>query len=89
MIRSLTGMSLHRTLIPALGLEAAANLGLSIVLVQTLGIVGVALGALIPSVLVNLAFIPRSLYRKPPEFLSDFSTAALYCCRRLHVYPSR
>jgi O-antigen/teichoic acid export membrane protein len=58
---SLTGMARQRTLIPGLAFEAACKLLLSIWMVRPLGIVGVALGTLIPSMLVNLGYIPRCL----------------------------
>jgi O-antigen/teichoic acid export membrane protein len=60
-IHSLTGMAMQRTVIPGVVIEAACNLALSLVLVQRLGIVGVALGTLIPNVLVSLGYIPRCL----------------------------
>jgi O-antigen/teichoic acid export membrane protein len=60
-IHSLTGMAKQRTVIPGVVIEAACNLALSLVLVQRLGIVGVALGTLIPNVLVSLGYIPRRL----------------------------
>lgn len=60
---SIMGVNRHRTLIPALVFEAIANLALSIALVGTFGIVGVAVGTLIPSVLVTLLYIPFCLSR--------------------------
>jgi O-antigen/teichoic acid export membrane protein len=60
-ISSLIGLARQRTLIPGFAVEAACNLALSVVLVRPLGIVGVALGTLIPSVLVNLGYIPGCL----------------------------
>jgi hypothetical protein len=48
-------------LIPALLAEAVANLGLSIVLAHVIGVVGVAIGSAIPSVLVALCFVPLCL----------------------------
>ena len=41
------------------GAEAVANLGLSLVLVRYLGIVGVALGTVIPLVVTHVLFLPR------------------------------
>jgi O-antigen/teichoic acid export membrane protein len=58
---SLTGMSKQRMLIPGIAAEAACKVALSILLVGPLGIVGVAIGTLIPSLLVNLGYIPRCL----------------------------
>ena len=60
-IHSLTGMAKQRTVIPGVAVEAACNLALSLVLIQRFGIVGVALGTLIPNVLMNLGYIPRCL----------------------------
>jgi O-antigen/teichoic acid export membrane protein len=63
-IHSLTGMAKQRAIIPGVVIEAACNLALSIVLVQRLGIVGVALGTLIPNMVVSLGYIPRRLARE-------------------------
>ena len=60
-VSSIMGVSRHRTLIPALAFEALSNLLLSIVLVRPYGITGVALGTIIPSMIVTLFFIPRYL----------------------------
>jgi O-antigen/teichoic acid export membrane protein len=60
-IQSLTGMARQRMLIPGVAIEAVCKLALSVALVGPLGIVGVALGTLIPSMLVNLGFIPFCL----------------------------
>ncbi len=58
---SIIGVNRHRALIPALAIEAACNLVLSVVLVGPLGLVGVALGTLIPSVIVSLGYFPLCL----------------------------
>jgi len=76
-VQSLTGMGRHRTLIPGFGVEAAGNLALSIALVRPFGIVGVALGTLIPSVLVNLAFIPLCLSKATGVPVSLFYRSAV------------
>jgi O-antigen/teichoic acid export membrane protein len=60
---SIMGVNKHRTLIPALAFEAISNLVLSIALVGPFGILGVAIGTLIPSVLVSLFYIPFCLSR--------------------------
>ncbi len=60
-IHSLTGMAKQRTVIPGVAIEAACNLALSLALVQRFGILGVALGTLIPNVLMNLGYIPWCL----------------------------
>lgn len=51
------GMGQHRIVAVALLSAAAANVVLSIVLVRVLGLVGVALGTLIPTAIVSLGFI--------------------------------
>jgi len=58
---SIIGVNRHRTLIPPLAIEAACNLVLSVALVGPLGLVGVALGTLIPSVIVSLGYFPLCL----------------------------
>jgi O-antigen/teichoic acid export membrane protein len=58
---SIIGVNKHRLLIPALAFEALCNLALSIALIRPFGLLGVALGTLIPSMLVTLAYIPRCL----------------------------
>ena len=60
-INSLTGMGKQSTLIPGIAFEAICKLALSFVLVRPFGIVGVAMGTLIPSLLVNFGFVPRCL----------------------------
>ncbi len=60
-IHSLTGMGKQNILIPGIALEAACKLALSVALVRPFGIVGVAVGTLIPSLLVNWGFVPRCL----------------------------
>jgi O-antigen/teichoic acid export membrane protein len=60
-VASIMGMNKHRALIPAFAFEAACNLALSVALVKPYGLVGVALGTLIPSMLVSLGYMPRCL----------------------------
>lgn len=62
-VASIIGVNKHRALIPGLAAEAIANLLLSILLVRSLGLVGVALGMLIPSLFVTLGYIPYCLSR--------------------------
>jgi O-antigen/teichoic acid export membrane protein len=50
------GINRHRGMIPAFGLEAAANLLLCIALVRPLGIAGVAWGILLPRLAISLGF---------------------------------
>jgi len=75
--QSLVGMGKQRMLIPGFGIEAAVNLALSIVLVQRLGIVGVALGVLIPGVVVNLGYVPRCLSKAAGVPVRHFYRSAL------------
>ena len=58
---AIIGANRHRQLIPALTGEAVTNLGLSILLAHTIGVVGVALGSLIPSVIIAVGFVPGYL----------------------------
>jgi O-antigen/teichoic acid export membrane protein len=58
---AIIGANQHRRLLPILIGEAVCNLLLSIVLVRSMGVVGVALGSAIPSVVVGLWFMPRCL----------------------------
>jgi len=58
---SIMGVNKHRLLIPAYAFEALANLALSVALVKPFGLVGVALGTLIPSVLMSLGYFPPCL----------------------------
>jgi O-antigen/teichoic acid export membrane protein len=62
-ISALVGAGKHRSIVPAVGLEAACNLGLSIVFAHLMGVVGVALGSVIPSVLIAGLVIPIYLQR--------------------------
>lgn len=54
----LYGMSRHRIIALLRIGEAVANLGLSIVLVQAVGLAGVALGTAIPSVIITIFVLP-------------------------------
>src|SRR4029077_8479440 len=55
---SMLGISRHKPLVPVALLEGLCHLGLSIFLVRRIGIVGVAWGTLIPSLLVSALFGP-------------------------------
>ncbi len=57
------GVGKHKMVVPAVIAEGLTNLGLSIALVRTMGIVGVAWAAAIPSILVSLLFWPLYLRR--------------------------
>jgi O-antigen/teichoic acid export membrane protein len=63
MAAALYGMSKHQTLAIARVVEAAANIGLSLVLVKTWGVVGVAVGGLIPHAVLVLILLPLILRR--------------------------
>jgi O-antigen/teichoic acid export membrane protein len=62
--RILYGMAQHRSLAWVTGMEAIANLILSVVLIRPLGILGDALGTAIPLTCTALFFMPRHLCRK-------------------------
>jgi O-antigen/teichoic acid export membrane protein len=53
------GIDKHKSVAKAMAIEAGLNLGLSIVLVHTMGLYGVAWGTAISRVLVHLIFWPR------------------------------
>jgi O-antigen/teichoic acid export membrane protein len=61
--RILYGMAKHRSLAWVTGMEAIANLILSVVLIRPLGLVGDALGTAIPLTCTALFFMPRHLCR--------------------------
>jgi O-antigen/teichoic acid export membrane protein len=75
--QSLVGMGKQRMLIPGYALDLIVNLLLSIVLVQRFGIVGVALGALIPNMWLNLYYIPRCLSKTVGVPVRHFYRSAL------------
>lgn len=57
-VATMIGIKEHRGLIPAIVAEAACNAGLSIWLVQDYGIVGVAVGTLVPRVIMSVVVGP-------------------------------
>jgi O-antigen/teichoic acid export membrane protein len=57
------GLSKHKPIVPALVLEGICNLALSIFLVKRVGIIGVAWGTAIPSLVTNLIFWPWYIRR--------------------------
>lgn len=71
-ISSLTGLGQHQKLIPAFVAEAVANIVISVVLAQSLGIVGVAIGTLVPGAVVSAVVIPRYLKRTVNIRLRDY-----------------
>lgn len=52
------GLNLHRVLAVVLLVEGLANIVISVLLVRPLGLVGVAIGNLAPSLAVSLGFVP-------------------------------
>src|SRR6266850_2031840 len=52
------GTSKHKPLVPLLLTEGVCNLALSIVLIKTMGVIGVAWGTAVPSLAVSLVFWP-------------------------------
>ena len=60
----LFGLSLQRINAYCYGIEAIANLGLSIIFVRQLGIEGVALGTAIPHIIIVLFVFPAVITRK-------------------------
>jgi O-antigen/teichoic acid export membrane protein len=57
------GLSKHKPIVPALIFEGICNLTLSIFLVKRLGIIGVAWGTAVPSLITNLIFWPWYIRR--------------------------
>jgi O-antigen/teichoic acid export membrane protein len=55
---TLLGLNLHRGLVPAALLETLVNVGLSLLLIEPFGITGVAIGTLVPRLLISLVFGP-------------------------------
>ena len=60
---ALYGLNRHRAVVPVILGEAVANLVLSIALVRPLGVVGVALGTTVPS-LLTLFFVTPRIFRR-------------------------
>jgi O-antigen/teichoic acid export membrane protein len=60
-VSTIMGVNQHRFLAPLILVEGIFNLILSMILVGFLGLVGVAIGALIPSMVITLGYIPRLL----------------------------
>jgi O-antigen/teichoic acid export membrane protein len=71
----LMGLHRHRALVPGWIAEAAANVLLSVVLIRPYGLVGVALGAAIPNLLVSVVYMPyvlrRTLGVSPTSIVSE------------------
>jgi O-antigen/teichoic acid export membrane protein len=71
-VSTIMGVNQHRFLAPLIILEGVANLILSLILVRFLGLVGVALGTLIPSMINTLGYIPRLLSRSTGVRIETF-----------------
>jgi O-antigen/teichoic acid export membrane protein len=56
-------ISRHKGMVPAIVMEGLCNLGLSIALVRTYGVVGVAIGTAVPNLLSQLLFWPWYIRR--------------------------
>lgn len=61
---ALFGLNRHRVIVPIIIGEAVANLAMSAALVRPLGVVGVALGTTVPSLLTLLLVTPRIYQRE-------------------------
>lgn len=72
----LFGMSRHRSIALLRIGEAIANLVLSIVLVQTIGLVGVAVGTVVPNAVIGLIFLPVIVRRLVGVSIWDYFTHA-------------
>ncbi len=68
----LLGIGRHPTLLYILGVEALANIGLSLALVHVWGVYGVALGTAIPQVVIYSFVYPYVFHRTIRARLSDF-----------------
>jgi O-antigen/teichoic acid export membrane protein len=84
MTARLLGTSDHAVLSKINGLEAVANLVLSVLLIQRYGLMGVAMGTLLPSVICNGIVLPRYTLRlvdvSAKEFLSHCLAAPFLAC---------
>jgi O-antigen/teichoic acid export membrane protein len=58
MVTTLMGLNRHGSLIPVMWAEAVLNVGLSVALVRPLGVIGVALGTTVPSLLLTPTAYP-------------------------------
>jgi O-antigen/teichoic acid export membrane protein len=76
-MHTLMGMGKQPLLIPGVAAEAVIKLALSVALVIPFGIVGVALGSLVPSVLMTAAYIPYCLAKAAGVPVALFHRKAL------------
>ncbi len=73
----LFGVSRHKILLYILAAEGLANIGLSLLLVQRYGIVGVALGTAAPQLLIYLMIYPYVFHRAMDASVARFYLTAL------------
>jgi len=71
-VSTIMGVNQHRFLAPLILIEGISNLILSLILVGFLGLVGVALGTLIPSMVITLGYIPRLLNKSTGVRIETF-----------------
>lgn len=81
MVTTLMGLNRHRVLVPAAWAEAALNVTLSVILVQTHGVVGVAWGTTIPFLITTTAVYPLLFSR-------SLGVSLLATWRELWLLPS-
>ncbi len=74
----LYGLGRHRIIAVTRGVEAAANLALSVVLVRKIGLIGVALGTLIPHVVVAVGVLPVAMRRVLGISLRDYYVSTYF-----------
>ena len=68
----LFGVSRHKILLYIISAEGLSNIVLSVILVQSMGIVGVALGTAIPQILIYLFIYPLVFHRAMNADVSQF-----------------
>lgn len=76
-VSSLTGLDRQRILIPGLFAESIANILLSIALIQSVGIIGAALGTVIPSLIITVGYLPRCLNKAAGVPKAEFYRSAI------------
>jgi len=73
----LFGVSRHKILLYIIASEGLSNIVLSVILVQSLGIVGVALGTAIPQIVIYLFIYPVVFHRAMKADVSEFYSIAI------------
>ncbi|WP_028326080.1 lipopolysaccharide biosynthesis protein [Desulfatirhabdium butyrativorans] len=92
-VNLLRGLSLHTTISFLNIVEGAANLGLSLLLVQSMGLVGVALGTAIPITVFAGILGPMIAMRsvgflKPEEWVRTYGLVMLRACMVMGIYAA-